>query len=86
MTKLTYQKQQGKKQGGSFPRSTEAEGARHRRNHRNFKESDSTDQNADRLKHHPPPPKEVVTRNFFAPVKAADMDTDASGTEANSKE
>jgi hypothetical protein len=32
------------------------------------------------------PPKEVVTRNFFAPLKAADMDTDASGTEANSNE
>jgi hypothetical protein len=25
------------------------------------------------------PPKEVITRNFFAPLKAADMDTDASG-------
>jgi hypothetical protein len=33
-----------------------------------------------------PPPKEVVTRNFFTPLKAADMDTDASGTEANSNE
>jgi hypothetical protein len=32
------------------------------------------------------PPKEVVTRNFFAPLKAADTDTDASGTEANSNE
>jgi hypothetical protein len=30
------------------------------------------------------PPKEVVTRNVFAPLRAADMDTDASGTEANS--
>jgi hypothetical protein len=33
-----------------------------------------------------PPPKEAVTRNFFAPLKAVDMDTDASGTEANSNE
>jgi hypothetical protein len=29
------------------------------------------------------PPKEVVTRKFFASLKAADMDTDTSGTEAN---
>jgi hypothetical protein len=29
-----------------------------------------------------PPPKEVVTRNIFAPLRAADMDTDATGTEA----
>jgi hypothetical protein len=32
------------------------------------------------------PPKGVVTRNFFAPLRAADMDTDASGTEATSNE
>jgi hypothetical protein len=33
------------------------------------------------------PPKEVVTRSFFAPpLTAADMDTDGSGTEANSNE
>jgi hypothetical protein len=32
------------------------------------------------------PPKEVVTRNILAPLKAADMDTNASGTEANSNE
>jgi hypothetical protein len=32
------------------------------------------------------PSKEVVTRNFFAPLKAADMDADASSTEANSNE
>jgi hypothetical protein len=31
-------------------------------------------------------PKEVVTRNFFAPLRAADMDTEASGTEATSNE
>jgi hypothetical protein len=54
-------KQQGNKQRRRMvPRSTEAEGVRHRPSHRNFKESDS----ADRLKH---PPKEVVIRNFFAP-------------------
>jgi hypothetical protein len=33
-----------------------------------------------------PLPKEVVTRNFFAPFRATDMDTDVSGTEANSNE
>jgi hypothetical protein len=31
-------------------------------------------------------PKEFVTRNFFAPIRTADMDTDASGTEATSNE
>jgi hypothetical protein len=31
-------------------------------------------------------PKEVATRNFFTPLKAADMGTDASDTEANSNE
>jgi hypothetical protein len=31
-------------------------------------------------------PKEVVTRTIFAPLKAADIDTDASGTEAISNE
>jgi hypothetical protein len=29
---------------------------------------------------------EVVTRNFFAPLRAADMDTDVSGTEVTSNE
>jgi hypothetical protein len=33
-----------------------------------------------------PPPKEVVTRNCFAPLRVADVDTDASGTEATSNE
>jgi hypothetical protein len=28
------------------------------------------------------PPKEVVTRNIFALLRTADMDTNASGTEA----
>jgi hypothetical protein len=32
------------------------------------------------------PPKEVVTRKFFALLRTADMDTDASGTEATSNE
>jgi hypothetical protein len=31
-------------------------------------------------------PKEVVTRNFFGPLRTADMDTDASGTKATSNE
>jgi hypothetical protein len=33
-----------------------------------------------------PPPKEVVTRNFFTHLRAADMDTDSSGTETTSNE
>jgi hypothetical protein len=71
--------------GGWFSGSTEVEAARHRRNRRNFKESESADQNFAHLKR-PPPPKEVVTQNFFAPLRAADMDTESSGTEATSNE
>jgi hypothetical protein len=70
--------------GGWFPRSTEAEAVRHARNRRNIKESGSAKQNVARLKH--PPPKEVVNRNFFAPLRAADIDTDTCGTEATSNE
>jgi hypothetical protein len=62
----------------------EAEAARHRRNRRNFKASGSEEQIVDLLKY---PPKEVVTRNYLAPVMAAaDMDTDASGADATSDE
>jgi hypothetical protein len=61
----------------------EAEAARDRRSRRNFKDSGSADQNVARFKHLP---KEVVTRNFLAPLRVADMDTDASGTEATSNE
>jgi hypothetical protein len=32
------------------------------------------------------PPKEVVTRNFFAPLQASDMDTDSANTEATPRE
>jgi hypothetical protein len=31
-------------------------------------------------------PKEIPTRNFFAPLRAAKMDTDAVGSEASSSE
>jgi hypothetical protein len=50
--------------------------------------SGATDE-TDGTKRRPPstyPPKEIVTRNFFAPFGAADMDTDSSGTETTSKE
>jgi hypothetical protein len=50
---------------------------RHRQNHRNFKESDSTDQSIDHLKHH---------LQGGCPLKAVGMDTDAFGTEANSND
>jgi hypothetical protein len=33
-----------------------------------------------------PPPKDLVTRNFFAPLRTVDMDADAFGTEASSNE
>jgi hypothetical protein len=32
------------------------------------------------------PPKEVITQNFFAPLRAVGMDTDSSGTKAASNE
>jgi hypothetical protein len=31
-------------------------------------------------------PKAVATRNFFAPFRTTNMDTDSSGTEANTQE
>jgi hypothetical protein len=31
-------------------------------------------------------PKEVATRNFFAPLRASDMDTDSANTEATPRE
>jgi hypothetical protein len=50
--------------------------------HRNFKESDSTDQTPTALNI---PPRGHHAK-FFASLKAADMDTDAFGTEATSNE
>jgi hypothetical protein len=68
---------------GWFSRSREEEETHHRRNHRNFKESCSADQNVDRLKH---PSQGSRHPKFFAPLRAADMDTDTSDTEASSNE
>jgi hypothetical protein len=43
------------------------------------KKAEVQDETSDALN---PLPKEVVTRNYFAPLRTAEMDTDASGTEA----
>jgi hypothetical protein len=56
---------QNNKAGGWFPRSTEAEAARPRRNRRNFQESGSIKQNAARLKH--PPPRRSSPETFSPP-------------------
>jgi hypothetical protein len=61
----------------------EAEAAHHRRNRRNFKESSSAEQNVARLNI---PPQGGRHPKLLHPLRAADMDTDASGTDATSNE
>jgi hypothetical protein len=61
----------------------EAEAARHPRNRRKLKAAVQTETSPILNIR---PSKEVVTRNFFATLRAADMDNDASGTETTRRQ
>jgi hypothetical protein len=63
----------------------EAEAVRPRRNQLNFKESGSAEQNVARRKHSPPQGSRHP-KLFRTPLRAANMDTESSGTKATSNE